>query len=296
MFSKSAEKLFLCLPSQIVREIRRLEESNANFEKNLSEIRIRAGRISSLSVNGRRIFIPISVTEEEMTETLKLFCRGSIYAYTESLREGYVSFSGGYRIGVAGRAVYEDGILVGVSDVSSLCIRIPHNVCGAGDVAVKVWKKLEGKRGILIYSKPGNGKTTMLRDTAVQLSSGRDASIVSLVDTREELSGDFIGRNCAIDVLLGYPKAEGIEIATRTLSPNVIICDEIGGYEEAEAILSVQACGVPLIASSHGDSLNEVLSRGAIKILVENRIFGAYIGVKREPSGLYTYTVDYSEF
>ena len=296
MFSKNTENLFSCLPPQIVREIRRISESYTDFEAKLSEIRVRAGRLSSVNLRGRVIPISASVTEEQIRESIKLFCRGSVYAYSESLKEGYIAFEGGIRVGVSGRAVYENGTICGVGEVSSLCVRIPHSINGASDILIETFKKLEYSRGILIYSQPGNGKTTMLRDCALRLSSGKYQKTVALIDTREELSGDFIGRECAIDVLKGYPKATGIEIATRTLSPDVIICDEIGGYEEALSILETQSCGVPLIASAHGGSLAEIFSRGSVKILAESGVFGAYIYVKRENENKYTYTVNYSEF
>jgi stage III sporulation protein AA len=293
MISEKLERLFDCLPERLTREIKRIEKSNTDFEKRLHEIRIRSERISTLNLQGRSIPLSVIISKEEISESLKRLCRGSVYAYSESLREGFVSFSGGYRIGVAGKAVYEDGILMGVNEVGSLCIRIPHNINGAGDIAVDTFEKMNAKRGILVYSRPRIGKTTVLRDAAITLSSKKQYC-VALVDTREELSGDFIGARCEMDILSGYGKAEGIEIATRTLSPDLIVCDEIGGYEEAESILSVASAGVPLLASAHGDSLEEVLSRGAIRILADAKIFGAYIGVNKDTVGRYTYTVDYS--
>ncbi len=295
MFSKKLDALLSCLPERLTREIKRIESSNVDFEKRLFEIRVRSERVTTLNLQGKSITLPICLSKEEISEALKRFCRNSVYAYSESLRYGYITFSGGYRIGVAGRAVYEDGALIGVGEVSSLCIRIPHNIKGAGDIAVEVFENMGARKGILVYSRPRVGKTTILRDASITLSS-KKSYCVSLVDTREELSGDFIDERCEMDILLGYSKAEGIEIATRTLSPDLIVCDEIGGYDEAEAILSVQSAGVPLLASAHGDSLEEIFSRGAIKILAENRIFGAYIGVKKDSYGKYTYTVDYSEF
>ena len=93
-----------------------------------------------------------------------------------------------------------------------------------------------------------------------------------------------------IDVLEDYPKAQGIEIATRTLSPQALICDEIGDYEEADAILSVQSSGVPLIASAHGSDLSSLLARPAIRLLDRAGVFGAYIGIERR-GGAYHYSV-----
>ena len=270
-----------------------MSEGYFDFENHLNEVRVRAGRACSVTVDGKSITLSSSVTGDELAQSLRLMCRDSVYAYSETLREGFVTLSGGYRVGVGGRAVYEQGLVVGVTDITSLCVRIPHSVAGAGDFAVDIWRKMKVRRGMLVYSPPGNGKTTMLKDIAVQLSSGGDAIRVCVVDTREELD-TCGGRLSHLDVLKGYDKAKGIEIATRSLSPELIICDEIGGYEEAMAILDVQSCGVPLVASVHGDSVDEIMKRDTVSMLAKSGIFGAYIGVKREKDRFF-HTVDYPE-
>ena len=293
MYSEKFEALLSKLPIRVSREIRNTASGFYSFESRLSEIRLRAGRTVSLTLDGKNLGSPVKISQEEMTETVRLLCRGSVYAYSESLREGYITIDGGYRVGVAGRAVIENGCVIGVGDITSVSIRISHNIPGAGDFAVRIWRKCEGKGGILIYSPPGIGKTTLLRDLAIQLSSGVNAIRVAIVDSRGEIGGDFIPEECLIDILLGYPKAEGIEIATRTLSPQALICDEIGGYDEAESILAVQSSGVPLIASAHGSCLSEVISRPAIKILSSNGIFTSYIGISRKGDGSYAYNADF---
>ena len=295
MFTEYTENLISLLPQSVARELIRLDGSYFNFEKRLSEIRLRSQKISSLTLDGKNIPLSLTLKKEELSDCLKRICRGSVYAYSETFREGYVTLDGGYRVGVAGRAVYEGGYVVGVGEVSSLSVRIPHLVAGAGDIAVSVWRKMKRKSGILIYSPPGNGKTTMLRDIATQLSSGNEALRVCVVDCRAEIDGGLIPRTSLVDVLVGYKKAEGLEIATRSLSPELIICDEIGGYDEAMAILDVQSCGVPLIASVHGESIEEITSRNTVALLSKSGIFGAYIGVKREKNGFFC-TVDYPEF
>ncbi len=295
MFTKNTESLLALLPASIARELRRLDGSYFNFEGRLSEIRIRAHRLCSVTLDGKNIPISVTVGRGELEETLKKICRGSVYAYSETLREGYVTVDGGYRVGVAGRAVYEGGYVAGVGELCSLCIRIPHLIRGAGDLAVAVWRKMKTKSGILIYSPPGNGKTTMLRDIAAQLSSGREAMRVCIVDCRSEIDGGLIPSGCLVDVLEGYTKAQGIEIATRSLSPELIICDEIGGYDEAMAILDVQSCGVPLVASVHGENIEQLMSRNTVALLAKSGIFGAYIGVRRERDGGFFCTVDYPE-
>lgn len=293
MITKKLQDLLSLLPLTLMQEIRRLSDTYPDFEQKLSEIRLRANRLSSFTLDGRNVAMSVTFDTDELSQCLRSICRGSVYAYSETLREGYVTVRGGYRVGVAGRAVYEDGYIVGVGDVTSLSVRIPHLIRGAGDFAVSVWRRMERKSGILIYSRPGGGKTTMLRDIALQLSSGKDALRVCVVDCRAEIDSGLLSRSCYIDVLEGYGKAQGIEIATRALSPQIIICDEIGGYDEAMAILDVQSCGVPLIASVHGESMEQIMSRNTVALLAKSGIFGAYIGVGREKNGGFFHTVDY---
>ena len=107
---------------------------------------------------------------------------------------------------------------------------------------------------------------------------------VAVIDSRGEFRDDEAMSGTLIDLLDGYPKAEGIEQATRTLSPELIVCDEIGGADEASAILAAQNSGVPLIASAHAGNMNELLRRTPIKMLYENGVFMKYIGITRDES------------
>lgn len=295
MLSELLSLVLSAFPRRLEREITRAGETYERFPERLSEIRARAGRMASLTIDGRNVQLPVVMTAEELAETVKVFCRGSVYAYSESLREGYLSLRDGCRVGVAGRAVLEDGAVVGVSDVTSVSVRIARYIRGAADFTMSVWRRLEGQSGILIYSPPGVGKTTMLRDLAVQLSSGAGARRVAVIDSRGEIGGEHLSRGCLADVLLGYPKGEGIEIATRTLSPEVLICDEIGSYADAESILSVQHCGVPIIATAHGAKLSELLRRSPVRVLCEYGVFGAYVGIRRGDNGGFFYQADYPD-
>ncbi len=283
MPDEGLENLLCMLPEAVHLEIARLAGGYTDFEGRLSEIRLRAGRVASLVLDGRNLTLRTSLSGTELAALVKTFCHNSVYAYSESLREGYITLTGGYRVGVAGRAVMDGGCVVGVSDITSLVIRLSHRVRGAADVPLQVFEAMGGRQGLLIYSPPGMGKTTILRDLLVRLSSGPSPRRVAVVDSRGELAGSYIGTTCHVDILSGYPKAEGIELATRTLSPEVILCDEIGGFEEVEAVLAMQNSGVPLIATAHGDSPEGILRRSAIRTLVQCRVFGAYVGVRRDP-------------
>ena len=143
------------------------------------------------------------------------------------------------------------------------------------------FRKIQRTVKIFRHKCPGVGKTTLLRDLCRRLSTGEGAKRVAVIDSRGELSGDY-GRCALVDVLFGYPKAEAIEIAVRTLSPEVVAVDEIASRREAEAVLAVAGGGVPLIATTHASGLAEALARPAVKPLWRAGIFRLAVGLRRE--------------
>lgn len=177
-----------------------------------------------------------------------------------------------------------------MAEISSLCIRWPHPVPGAGRVAESFFRCFHCRRGMLVYSPPGGGKTTLLREFARAISCGPAARRVALIDARGELYDEDFSPACQVDVLRGYSLALGIEMATRSLSPELLVCDEISSMAEAEAVLAVQGCGVPLIASAHAGDLTELLARPPVKLLAERNVFAAYIGIQRK-AGSFFYRV-----
>ena len=132
-----------------------------------------------------------------------------------------------------------------------------------------------------LLGENGCGKTTLLRSLAKILASGEPAVRVSVIDTRGELGYSLGEHDLCVDILSGYPKHTGISIAARTLSPQVIICDEIGSRAEAEAICEAQGCGVPLIATAHASSVRELLGRSGMGILHRSGCFLNYVGISR---------------
>ena len=251
----------------------------------LSEIRLRAGAPVSVTYLDRNVCLfdgkTIVCSESEVAGTLQRLCEDSVHTYGETIKEGFVALENGYRIGVVGRAGSEKENIKSVYGISSLSIRIPHSVSDVSGEALQYVRSHGKINGTLFYSPPNVGKTTLIRDIAKSLSSGRFAHRVAIVDTRGEIYIKTVFENSIADVLSGYPRAKGIEIATRTMSPEVIICDEIGTLEEAKAILSAQNSGVPLIATAHADSFDRLMKRPNIKTLYDNGIFRYYIGISR---------------
>ena len=263
----------------------------------VEEIRLRAGREASLTVDGRNVMTTVVLTGGELTAILTHMCGGSLYAFDQTIREGYITLPEGIRVGVAGRAVCEEGRIIGVCEIASLCIRLPHVHRAVGREICRLLRGLNcggtAPRGILIYAPPGEGKTTLLRGVAVGLAGGDGEPPLRtvVVDTRGELGFETDGRGFCLDVLRGYPRARGVEIATRTLSAQVILCDEIGDTEEALSLISTHHGGVPLVATAHGGTVGEILRRTGLRLLHEARLFGAYVGICRDGYGGFTYRV-----
>ncbi len=261
----------------------------------IEEIRLRSDRRASLVVSGKNIMLSTVLSRNELEEILSGMCGGSLYAFSDTINKGYVSLPDGIRVGVGGRAACRGREVIGVCEISSLVIRIPHKTRAVGAPICRLLREFKREKGVLVYSPPGVGKTTLLRGVARLISSGSEPLRTVVIDTRGELSFAADSSNMCLDILSGYPKALGIEIATRSLSAEIMICDEIGDYEEAMALVSSHNCGVPLIASAHAGSVEELLRRTGIRLLHEAEIFGAYVGITREGGVDFNYDVHLRE-
>lgn len=264
------------LPYGLVEEI-----TQFSAQGKIEEIRIRRDRRASLVLSGRNIMLNYKADQGEISEIITRMCKGSLYAYSDTINQGYISLPDGIRVGVGGRASCEGEKIIGVYDISSLCIRIPHRQKRVGDEVCNLLRRFNSTKGILIYSPPGVGKTTLLRGCVSILAGGENPMRTLVIDTRGELGFALDSDNLCLDVLSGYPRRLGIEIATRSMNAQLIVCDEIGDYEEAMTLVSSHNCGVPLIASAHASSLSELLCRTGIRLLHEAGIFGAYVGITR---------------
>ncbi len=261
----------------------------------LEEIRLRADRRASLTVGGRNLMLDLTLNATELFSILTRMCGGSLYAYSQNISRGYVTLDGGIRVGVAGEATCEDGRVVGVGEISALCIRIPHVHGNVGSEVAELLKRMRKNcgepRGILLYAPPGEGKTTLLRGVAACLAGGRDPWRTVVVDTRGELTFPVGGESLCLDVLTGYPRELGVSIATRSLNAQVIVCDEIGDGREAVSLISAYHGGVPLVATAHGSTWQELMRRRGIRMLHTAGIFGAYVRLRRDGMGGFLYEI-----
>jgi len=227
------------------------------------------------------------VTKEDIYKTFQFISQCSVYSFEEELKNGYITIAGGHRVGFSGQVILENNDVKTIKNISGLNIRIAREIIGAAD---KVLPYIVDKCQVLntlIISPPKAGKTTLLRDLVRQLSDGIDrlgikGMNVGLVDERSEIACCYEGIpqndvGMRTDVLDGCPKARGIMMLLRSMSPDVIATDEIGRNEDARAIEEAINAGVAIIATAHGSSLEDIKKRPAIRKLIDRNFFDRYI-------------------
>ncbi len=273
---KELEGLLSVLPQGISQCIKNSEAYRIG--RGINEIRIRQNRHLSITYKGKNLMLSHTVTQKEIEISLMSLCKNSLYSYMDTMREGYIPFSDSIRVGVCGNAVCEGSKIINLSSITSLNIRIPSSVYGVGRELYNVLYNGGFMESAIIFSPPGAGKTTLLRDLSLSLSNGSPPKRVALIDSRYELCDESVRRAENIDVYAGYPKAKGIELATRTMAPEYIICDEIGN-EEIDSILACQSGGVPLIVGAHANTLDKLLFGGATARLHKSQMFDLYVNI-----------------
>lgn len=272
---ENAVKMVLkCLPAPLAGEIRSVLEGRVGGEERLSEIRIIAEGRCCLIHNKDTLALRYSPTASEAEEILNKACSGGVYAFRDTVRRGFVPMGEGVRLGVSGVASYDDGRLVGVGRIRSLIFRFPYYNCDFEEKLIRIYKRGIG-RGMLIYSPPAIGKTTALRALSTVIS--REKRLV-IIDERGEFEGD---RAASVSLLTGYEKTLGIEIAVRTHSPEIIMVDELGSGE-ADALAEVLGAGIPIIATAHGGSIEDLLTRSATASLIRAGFFDVFVGISQK--------------
>lgn len=230
------------------------------------------------------------VTKEEIRETLEYISHYSLYAFEKELRQGFITIEGGHRVGVTGKAVMEDNRIKNLQYISSINIRMAHEILGCAD---KVLPFITGNSQVyhtLVISPPGCGKTTLIRDLVRQISGGNQyvkGCTVGVVDERSEIGGCYLGvaqnqMGMRTDILDCCPKAEGMIMLIRSMAPQVIVVDEIGSSEEVHAVEYAMQCGCKLIASVHGASMEEAFAKPVLGQMLKKRRFERYVVLGNE--------------
>ena len=280
----------------------------------LQEVRLRAGYPVILLYGGKEKILHINATEHSIRETLDYVSNYSLYAYENELKQGFITIEGGHRVGMTGQVFLENGRVKNLKYISSLNIRVSHEIIGCADklfpyithnnqmyhtLIIRISLEVVGCADklfpyithnmqmyhTLIISPPRCGKTTLLRDMIRQISDGNkwvNGCTVGVVDERSELAGCYqgIAQNhigMRTDVLDGCPKAEGMLMLVRSMSPQVIAVDEIGAPEEVQAIKYAMHCGCKMIATVHGESLDEIQRKPLLEQMIREQCFERYV-------------------
>ena len=272
------EQAIKYIPSRVRMQIVGLPPSIKN---EVQEVRIRIGRAPSICIKGREYDISefaqvqnIVIDSSDINECFNYICEYSFHSYQQELMQSYITVKGGHRVGISASAIIKSGGVETIKDISGLNIRIARQVLGSADNIMKE-SLASGPKGLLLVGPPTCGKTTILRDICRQLGG---IYKLSIIDERGEIAAVYrgepqndIGRFS--DVFDGYPKPIGILTAIRVMSPQVIVCDEIGNEDECKELMSSVNSGVNIIASAHAGSVDELYKRKHIMKLIECGVF-----------------------
>lgn len=294
---KQKQSLYECFP-------RELKEALFTWflpKHQLQEIRMRTNQPLILRCDGEEFSIDGQglrvkerkhaklVSDKEIQDTLAYMSDYSLYAYEEEIRQGFLTMKNGCRVGICGKVIVENGNIKNIYPISSVNIRFPSERKGCSSPLLEhlVEKKKGNIVSTLIISPPMCGKTTMLRDLIWQISNGNqenqwDGKTVGVVDERGELAACHLGvpqhdLGIRTDVLDGCPKVQGMMMLVRTMAPDVIAVDEIGSEEELKAMQYGMNCGCSILATAHGDSLEELQKKQVFRSIKAEQLFQRYV-------------------
>ncbi|HEY5562525.1 MAG TPA: stage III sporulation protein AA [Clostridiaceae bacterium] len=274
--------------------------------KELEEIRIKVDKPLLLQIGRHEIQQDYYPTKEDVKNILYKLSNFSLYAVSEELKQGFITVKGGHRVGICGNCVMERNKVKTIKDISSINVRVCREIIDCSNKVIPYIVENNNVYNSIIISPPKCGKTTILRDIARKLSDGMPSlefrgKKISIIDERSEIGGCYNGIpqlqiGIRTDIFDNCPKSEGIMMAIRSMSPDIIICDEIGSKADVESILMALSSGVKLITTIHGFGIEDLTNREVFKDLIGNKVFKRGIVLSNsEGTGTIEYVYDFTK-
>lgn len=301
---KELEEIFKYFNENIKNEILKFFNKKSEYLTEVQEIRIRVNKPIILKIGQTSKILKYIVNQEEVCEIFEKICENSIYSYRKQICEGFITIRGGHRIGITGSCVMEENKIININYISGLNFRIAREKIDCSNVLLEYVIDNNKVYNTLLVSPPGCGKTTILRDFIRKVSNGIkeidfEGKTVGVVDERGEIAAMYKGVpqndiGIRTDIIDNITKAKGMQMLIRSMSPDIITCDEIGGKEDIEAINYAICCGIKGIFTAHGGSLEELALNPIISEIFNKNIFEriVFLDVKEKGKISKVYSLD----
>ena len=271
------------LPNQIASEMSQIVLERHIFPE---EIRIRRGQPICIRAAGEEFYLSSCACAKDISHVMLTATNGSFHSSQETIKQGYLPLKYGARLGFCGEAANNQGEIRNIRNISSICIRIAHEIWGCADGIYSVITSPRFQNTIII-APPGTGKTTFLRELIRLLSV--NGYYIGVVDERGEIAGTYQGKAAfdlgpRSDVSVGIPKLQSAMMMLKSMAPDVLAMDEITAAQDTPAIMEAIGCGVGLLTTMHGRSLDD-LKKPSFSRILEEKTFVYAVFIENNGSG-----------